>query len=99
MLIQPVTWHLKKVEEEVPVDEKVQLLPENKHQNIVIRKNSIANELQKPTNHRRATEPELTNGEKRNGFDGKISQSHNELSVSNKKAETKRVNGKLKIKN
>ncbi|XP_045458848.1 monocarboxylate transporter 13-like [Melitaea cinxia] len=30
MLIQPVEWHMKKVEEEVIVDEKMQLLEENK---------------------------------------------------------------------
>lgn len=42
MLIQPVEWHMKKVEEEVPVDENLHLLPE-KSKDAVVRKTSQSN--------------------------------------------------------
>ncbi|CAH0766859.1 unnamed protein product [Diatraea saccharalis] len=58
LLIQPVEWHMKKVEEEIEVDETAQLL-EDKHKDIVIRKNS--NTRNEVTNvlGRRATEPNI----------------------------------------
>ncbi|XP_014356089.2 monocarboxylate transporter 12-B [Papilio machaon] len=42
LLIQPVAWHMKKVEEEVIIDEKIHLL-EEKHKNIVIDKDHKVN--------------------------------------------------------
>ncbi|KPI94791.1 Monocarboxylate transporter 12-B [Papilio xuthus] len=42
LLIQPVAWHMKKVEEEVIIDEKINLL-EEKHKNIVIDKDHKIN--------------------------------------------------------
>ncbi|CAG4965201.1 unnamed protein product [Colias eurytheme] len=71
LLIQPVEWHMKKVEEEVVVDEKISLL-ENNHEN--------NDEVYKGT--RRATVPTVLheNGkEKENSH--KISQSHTELQM------------------
>ncbi|XP_049880065.1 monocarboxylate transporter 9-like [Pectinophora gossypiella] len=58
LLIQPVEWHMKKVEEEVPVDETLHLL-ENKHKDIVIRKNSYVNSNGTYKGTRRATEPNV----------------------------------------
>lgn len=82
---------MKKVEEVVVLDETLHLLPENKHKHD-IRKKSITNKphLDKT---RRATEPELTNSKKQNGSNVKISQSYNDLSVSEKKTENNGVNG------
>lgn len=58
LLIHPVEWHMKKVEEEVTVEEKLQLL-EEKHKNIVIRKDSkILSEIA-ANGERRGTESSL----------------------------------------
>lgn len=86
LLIQPVEWHMKKVEEEV--DEKQQLLL-TKHNAIVIRRNSNTNgEV-----NRRVTEPGLTSVYK-NEWDGKVSKSHVDLNVTNKtEKEANGVNG------
>ncbi|XP_028156210.1 monocarboxylate transporter 9-like [Ostrinia furnacalis] len=89
LLIQPVEWHMKKVEVEVEVDEKLQLL-ENKHKDIVIRKNSVANgvELTKKLD-RRATEPAVVgakNGNE-NGSNGQRSESHKDITFNGKPAD------------
>lgn len=42
MLIQPVEWHMKEVEEEVPVDENLHLLQE-KPKDSIVRKISQSN--------------------------------------------------------
>ena len=42
MLIQPVEWHMKEVEEEVPVDENLHLLQE-KSKDPIVRKISQSN--------------------------------------------------------
>lgn len=69
---------MKKVEEEVVVDEKLHLL-EGKHANIVINKDSrTAAEIANYTG-RRATEPVLNGNSKLDLANGKKSESHMEL--------------------
>ncbi|KAL0851274.1 hypothetical protein ABMA28_007109 [Loxostege sticticalis] len=87
LLIQPVEWHMKKVEVEVEVDEKLQLL-ENKHKDIVIRKDSITNGELTNKMGRRATEPSIVgtvkNGHE-NGLNGHKSESHKDVTYNNSK--------------
>ncbi|KAJ0182600.1 hypothetical protein K1T71_001969 [Dendrolimus kikuchii] len=80
MLIQPVEWHMKRVETEIEIDEKVHLLPE-KLKDIVINKDSkLIHDLR---TNRRATEPELANGqEKSMDWNNKKSQSVKDLNIT-----------------
>ncbi|CAH4031045.1 unnamed protein product [Pieris brassicae] len=41
LLIQPVEWHMKKIEEEVVVDEKVHLLEESKNKTNYIQRDAL----------------------------------------------------------
>ncbi|KAM3967617.1 uncharacterized protein ACR2FA_011170 isoform 1-T2 [Aphomia sociella] len=81
LLIQPVEWHMKKVEKEITMDEKLQLL-EDKHKNIVIRKDSkILTELT-ANEGRRATEPILNeNVNETNNVKSRKAESHKDLSL------------------
>lgn len=91
LLMQPVEWHLKKVEEEVIIEENVQLL-ENKHKDIVIKKDSkMINEINGLNTNRRATEPEVDRKEKEIEWSNKKFQSHDEL--NNIKTSGSGVNG------
>ncbi|KAG6461294.1 monocarboxylate transporter 9 isoform X2 [Manduca sexta] len=80
MLIQPVEWHLKKIEEEVEVDEKLYLL-QDKHKDIVIRKNSQILRDAGLKDIGRATELELKGEDKAIELNenGKKSRSEKEL--------------------
>ncbi|XP_038208323.1 monocarboxylate transporter 12-B-like isoform X2 [Zerene cesonia] len=71
LLIQPVEWHMKKVEEEVVIDEKISLLENNHNSNDEVYKGN-----------RRATVPTILheNG-KETENSHKIFQSHSELQV------------------
>lgn len=90
MLLQPVEWHMKKVEEEVVVDEKMYLLKEN---NEILKNKEYKGIKDEYKNVRRATEPTVVseNGaQKSNNLSTSLSQK--ELSknvVSNEK-----LNGK-----
>ncbi|XP_013135003.1 PREDICTED: monocarboxylate transporter 12-B-like [Papilio polytes] len=66
LLIQPVAWHMKKVEEEVVIDEKIQLL-EDKHKNIVIDKDHKVNGESIYQNGSRISNNERENGLPMNG--------------------------------
>lgn len=78
---------MKKVEVEVEVDEKLQLL-ENKHKDIVIRKDSITNGELTNKMGRRATEPSIVGSVKNgheNGLNGQKSESHKDVTYNNSK--------------
>ncbi|XP_059050778.1 monocarboxylate transporter 9-like [Achroia grisella] len=79
LLIHPVEWHMKKVEEEVVVDERLQLL-EDKHKNIVIKRDSkILAELN-ANGERRPTDPNLNENLKEiNGTRNRKSDSYKEI--------------------
>ncbi|XP_026319790.1 monocarboxylate transporter 9-like [Hyposmocoma kahamanoa] len=67
LLIHPVEWHMKEIEEEVVVDENLQLL-ENKHKDIVINKISHTNGDATYKRGRRSTEPSITNNKEKPQF-------------------------------
>lgn len=75
MLIQPVEWHMKKVEEEVIVDEKMQLLEENKKG---VNNNKEYSSASKDIN-RKDQQATATPAAGDGSIIKNISQSHNEL--------------------
>lgn len=78
MLLQPVEWHLKEVEEEVEVDENMYLLDDNK---VIVRKNSETDG--NLARGRKSIEPYLNNSEK--VLNKSISSK--ELSLANSKSQ------------
>lgn len=90
LLIQPIEWHLKKVEEEVIIDENIHLL--QKHKDIVIRKDSMQkNEIY--SGLRRSTEPNL-NGKGTKTAPLNQFNSHKELAPGNGVKSSENLNGK-----
>ncbi|XP_053616006.1 monocarboxylate transporter 12-B-like [Plodia interpunctella] len=92
LLIQPVEWHMKTVEEEVIVDEKLHLL-EDEHKNIVIRRDSKM--LAELNNGRRATEPTLNGNDKENpsAVDKKSMQWQSHKELNGEKLTLSKANG------
>ncbi|XP_075971476.1 monocarboxylate transporter 12-like [Anticarsia gemmatalis] len=80
MLIQPVERHMKKIEEEVTVDETLHLL-QDKQKDVVVRKISQSN-MDAQRNDRRLTEPDLTNG----------NEKRREIALSNKELNGGKIN-------
>lgn len=93
-MIQPVEWHLKKVEVEVEVDEKMKLLKES-NEDIIKNKdyNSNGNVTFKGT--RRATEPILISeiGAEKSTNNKTLSQSYKELQVGANRKSVQILNG------
>ncbi|XP_041975560.1 monocarboxylate transporter 9-like [Aricia agestis] len=90
MLLQPVEWHMKKVEEEVVVEEKVHLLQDS---NNVSEKNKANGNAEQNKNGRRATEPSIT---VENGVDKSaksVSQSYKELPIAEGLVPNEKSNG------
>lgn len=86
MLIQPVEWHLKTVEEEVVVDETLHLL-QDKHKEALARKTSQSNGG--------TQKPELANGNEKASWGSKKTLSNKELNGGKiNKSDANGLNGK-----
>ncbi|XP_072944570.1 uncharacterized protein [Epargyreus clarus] len=89
MLIHPVERHMKKIEEEVVIDETARLL-EEKHKDIIIKKDYSNGDGSQ--NGRRATLPTIANGnEKEKSLANKMSQSHKELQAEKAKVSSENL--------
>jgi hypothetical protein len=78
LLIEPVERHMKKVEVEVEENEKLQLL-NDKHRDIVIRKDSNTLREVKKELTRRATEPNVANQNGNENNKSNKSESHHNI--------------------
>ncbi|XP_034834566.1 monocarboxylate transporter 5-like [Maniola hyperantus] len=97
LLIQPVEWHMKQIEVEIEVDEKMHLLEEN-NKDPIKNKDYNANGNVTFKNTRRATEPSLISDitEKPNNNKA-LSQSYKELQVNTNGKSADLLNGKYEI--
>ncbi|XP_023952491.2 monocarboxylate transporter 12 [Bicyclus anynana] len=92
LLLQPVEWHMKKVEEEVEVDEKMHLLEDsNKDAPKTKDHNANGNVTFKGT--RRATEPTLCSEIGAESPKKSLSQSNKELQVHSNGKSIEKLNG------
>ncbi|KAJ2947794.1 hypothetical protein O0L34_g9577 [Tuta absoluta] len=89
LLLQPVEWHMKKVEVEEPVDEKSQLI-HDKHKDIVIRKNSASNGDSHKNATRRTTDPAVA-GQNGKSSERTVANGHNNAAPQAKKSLLRKI--------